>query len=546
VTTAAPRATPAPSALEGGDTTGRDRMVRSVFASWGGHAIFVVAGFILPRFIDHSVGQTALGVWDLAWSFVSYFGLAHVGIGSSVNRYVASHRAEGDIRALNRTVSSVMALQLLATLIVLALTAAAAAWIPSVLQPRVAKDLAADGQVVIICLGLGLAIQVAFNSFSGVITGCHRWDYHTAINAGFHSTTVVAMIAVLALGGGLPSLAVAHLGGTVLTELVRARVAFRVCPELEIAVRYVEWARARTMLAFGGKVVITSIASLLVYQTTSVMIATYLGVAALALYARPLGLVRNVAVFVQKLAFVLTPTVSSMHATGGREEIGALLIATTRYSVAVALPLLLLLSIMGGPILRIWMGPEYEYPTVLAALAAGHLVPIAHAPIFNVLSGLNRHGRPALLTLASAVVTAGLVWSAVTMLECGVVGIAVAMCLPLTALSSLVLPAYACRQLGLSVRRYYTAAWGRAGLCAVPFALCLGAARLLLPDSPVVALLTGGTIGFAALFIVYWRWLIPVEVQIRILSRLRRRPERWVGSLRARRRSRDERNTLWR
>jgi O-antigen/teichoic acid export membrane protein len=526
---------PAAADRVGADLSGRDQMVRSVLASWSGHLVFVAAGFFLPRFIDHHAGQATLGVWDFAWSLVSYFGLAQVGIGSSVNRYVAGHRAEGDIPALNCTVSSVVALQSLAALIVLGLTALAAAWAPTVLEPHIVNGLSADGQVVIICLGFGLAIQVAFDSFRGVITGCHRWDYHNAINAGFHGATVLAMFSALALGGGLRSLAVVHLGGTLLTEVIRAVVAFRVCPKLEIAITYVEWARARAMLTFGGKVGITAVASLLVYQTTSLIIATYLGVAALALYARPLALVTHVAVFVQKLAFVLTPTVSSMHATDDQKEVGALLIATTRYSAAIALPLLLLLGIMGGPILRLWMGALYEYPTVLAVLAAGHLLPIAHAPILSILAGLNRHGRPALLALASAVVTAGLVWLTVAALEWGFVGAAVAMCLPMAVLSSLVFPAYACRQLGLSVRRYYAAAWGRVWACALPFAFCLGSARLLLLDHPVRALLIGGLISSAVLFIMYWRWVIPIQIKATIRSGLRSRPERWARGLRERR-----------
>ena len=68
------------------DPSGQDRMAWNVMASWAGHAVFIVAGFIMPRFIDRTIGQEALGIWDFAWSVVSYFGLAEIGVGASVGR----------------------------------------------------------------------------------------------------------------------------------------------------------------------------------------------------------------------------------------------------------------------------------------------------------------------------------------------------------------------------------------------------------------------------------------------------------------------------
>lgn len=93
--------------------SGRRALARNVMYSWSGHAVFVLAGFIIPRVIDRKIGQTALGIWDFGWSIVNYFWLAQAGIGSSVNRHVAKYRAKGESEALNCVVSSVMCVQLL-------------------------------------------------------------------------------------------------------------------------------------------------------------------------------------------------------------------------------------------------------------------------------------------------------------------------------------------------------------------------------------------------------------------------------------------------
>ena len=73
------------------DLSGRDRLVSSVIFNWAAYFVYIVAGFIIPRLIDRQLGQELLGIWDFAWSLVSYFALVQFGIASSVNRYIAKY-----------------------------------------------------------------------------------------------------------------------------------------------------------------------------------------------------------------------------------------------------------------------------------------------------------------------------------------------------------------------------------------------------------------------------------------------------------------------
>jgi O-antigen/teichoic acid export membrane protein len=504
-----------------GDLTGRDRMTWNVLVSWAGHVVFIAAGFVLPRFIDDHIGHAALGVWDFGWSLVSYFALAQVGLGSSVNRYVARHRAEGDTAALNGTVSSVMCIQQVAAALVLALTWAGVTFTPSLLHSADAT-LVAEARVVVLCLGVALAIQMAFDALRGVITGCHRWDLHNTINAGFHGATVAAMLAALAVGGGLRSLAVAHLVGTVGAETARAIVAFRACPELRLSPRLFAWRRARSVLTFGSKTVLAVLSVLLAYQTTSILIASHLGLAALALYARPVALVRHVSAIVGKLAFVLAPTASSMHAAGRPRDVQELLLNATRYAVAIALPPIIGLVVLGDAVLSVWMGPRYADWPLVAMLALGHLTAIGHAPVYSVLTALSRHGWPAIMALGGALATAGLVALALGPLDAGLFGAALGVVIPSTLVGGILLPIYACRVLRLPLGRFLAHAWGRPLLCAVPFTACLVAARFAFAGRPGVAVLAGSASGAALLVAIYWRWLLPGSARQRVRQRLAR------------------------
>jgi O-antigen/teichoic acid export membrane protein len=507
----------APTLAARGDLTGRNRLIWNVLTGWGGHGIFVLAGFVLPRLVDRHLGLSALGVWDFGWSLVTYFHLTQLGVGSAVNRYVAKYRAEGNTAELNRTVSSVLCLQLVAAGIIVALTAVATMLVPSLLGAR-ARDLVADAQIVVLCLGLGLAVQTAFDAFRGVISGCHRWDLYNALNAGFYGATVVAMTVGLVLGGGLRSLAVAHLVGTVMTELARATLALRVCPELRIRRAHVDLARARCLLSFGGKFVVGILAHMATYQTTSLLIATHVAVGALALWSRPMALVRHAEVFVLKLANVLTPTASSLDARGRRHEVRNLVVAASRYSIAIALPPVVALAIVGDLLLWLWMGPAYARADLIALLALGHVMPIGHGLVWNVLTGLDRHGVPALLSVVSAGASVLLATLALGPLDWGLLGAGLAVSLPGTIVFGFVVPVYACRQLDLSPAEYFAAAWTRPLLCVAPFALCLAIARMVFEGSPLVVLAVGGGAGGTVLAVTYWRWLLPTRIRDLVLA----------------------------
>lgn len=496
-------------------------MTWNVLASWAGHLVFVIAGFILPRLIDQRIGQESLGVWDYCWSLVSYFGLVQMGLGPSVDRFVARHRAVGNVEGVCQTVTTVLCAQVVTGMIVLVLTVAAA-WATSTVFREPLGDLVVEARWVVLFLGAGLAVQQVCNVFAGVIQGCHRWDLYNGINSGFYAITVTGMIIALVVGGGLRGLAVASFCGTVLTELSRIVIAFRVCPELRIRRADARWSVLRQQLAFGGKTLVPSLARLLLNQTTSILVIGYLGPAALALYSRPLALVRHVRTFVGKFSYVLTPTVSSMQSTSQHAELASLFLKATRYGAFIALPMILMLVIMGGPLLRLWMGPNYAAGVLIATLAIGFAASIVQQPIYSILAGMNAHGRVGLAQLLGSCCAVLLVVLALGPMQLGLIGTALAVTAPLTIVDGIYVPWYACRCLKMPPRQYIVNMTRGPLLAALPYALCLTIARVIFHEQPLLMLLCGGAIGGVVLGITYWHCALPPLLR-RNLSRLLRR-----------------------
>lgn len=495
------------------DLTGRSRLVSNVLFVWAGQMVFFVAGFILPRLIDNKLGQEVLGVWDFSWSLVTYFGFVDMGIMSSVNRYVARHWGKQDIEGVNCVLSSATAVLFVAGFLVLLATAVVVVTLPVWFGERLNHDYVVITQKSVFCLGVMLSVGTALGAYNGVLTGCHRWELQSIRNSSWRFIAAVSMIIALWLGAGLVTLAAITAVCEILSCLTLVTLAYRVCPGLQLSYSHARWGTIKELYIYGGKALIPTISEMLLNQTTSVLIIGALGPAALALFTRPRSLLRQMDTLERKMAMILTPTTSSLDVFGHLDEIERLLIKSVRYSVYLTLPLVLVLVIFGGAVLRLWMGPNYANWILPAILAIGFLGTSIQTPILSMLQGLNAHGRAGLGQLIGSVLSAGAVFISLKFLHSGLAGAAVAVTVPLLLVNLIYLPMLLCRRLGHGLGEFYHQVAVRPMLHVLPFAVALVIGRQIFKTYPVPALAICA-IGGLVLAISYWRSVLPHKLKI--------------------------------
>ena len=500
------------------DLTGRSRFARNVVFAWGGYAVNIVAGFIVPRLISDRLGQSTLGIWDFAWSMVSYFGIVNLGLGGSLHRYVARHRATADHEALGRSVSTIGLFLKLAALIVVVLTLVTGLWIVPLFHERLGADVSAC-QWVVGLLGLEIAVSMWFAAYTGVLVGCHRWDAHNTISAVVYAVSTVGMIVALLAGGGLPWVALAHCVAFCVGDIVRARVALRVCPELQVSRRLASWETWKEQARFTAKSLIPGVAELLSNQTLALLIASFLGPATLAVFSRPTSLVRQLQTMAVKFGNILTPTASSLQARADHEALRETFRNATGGIAALAVPAIATMAVFGDYLIRLWMGDKYVCEGLVTILALGAYASIVAEPVWSILSGMNLHGRVALARLAGSVCSAALLAVGLAWLKWNLIGAALCFILPKVVVDGLVTPVVACGRVGMSLRDYYWVTLLKPLLCAAPFICCLGLARITVRE-PLAIPVSIAALGVAALAGMYWAFIVPQELRRKITVNL--------------------------
>jgi O-antigen/teichoic acid export membrane protein len=509
---------PAPSLrLPDKELTGQDRLAQNILANWASHLAVVAIGFLTPRIMDRQLGQEALGIWDLGWSLVSYLGLTRLGVGSSINRYVALYRSRGDTSALRRMTASVSAINVAAGLVALVATATMAWLLPHMIRPELASEVSRARWLVIL-LGTTVAVELASQVYYGVLSGCHRFDVQAGITTVFEMATSLGLILALLAGGGLVALGVVCLVLRLGNEATYFVFAHRVCPELRVRPSDASWAEVKKLLRFGLKSFLNMISYLLVIQSNKIIVGGTFGLAALAVFSRPLSLINIVNAFVWRLANVLTPTASSLHGRRDQQELRGLLLLGVRLGVALALPGVLLLVVMGDLVMRLWMGPRYEPGWVLVILPLGYLGSIALRPAKTILLGMNLHGRPALAAFAGALTSTALGILNAKVFHWGLTGAALAVALPVLLSGGVYVVFYAAQQFQISARQFFDEAVRAPLLCAIPLLGALIGSRVLFGNQPLIALLAACASGALILIPMYWRWVMPEALQIQVRS----------------------------
>lgn len=502
------------------DLSGRDRLIWNVLTSWAAYLVFVIAGFIMPRLIDHHIGQVALGIWDFAWSIVNYFNVAGLGIGSSVNRHVAKCRSSLDVEGLRNAVASVWYVQLVSSLIIAGVSLIVSWALPYFFADRLGTHLA-SAQTIIVLLGLSLSIQMAFGTFRGVITGCHRWDINNGLNSGSYLLTAMGMIATLIHGGQLPSLAVVYLIGTAIGEAARGMAAYRICPEISIRWKHFSLRRARDMFAFGIKVVGSGIARLIVGQGTILFIVHFIGPAAVAVFSRPAALVNHSHAIVNKFSMILTPTAGSLQGSGRLDEVRELFLGSARIGVFLTFPIVVFLAILGEAVLRVWMGDRYEAGAVLAILAGGCFLPVSLQSVLSILTGLNLHGKVGIFSSLATVLSFGIGMLILSATGGDLQEVAVVLSVSFTIGNGIICPLYGCRKIKIPIFQFLRHAFALPIACGLPFILCLAGIRLVFADRPFTAVLGGCAAALVTIGPLYWRYLVPREKQKKIIRKTR-------------------------
>lgn len=424
---------------------------RNILASWASHAVALVVGLFLVRFVKDMLGDAGYGAWIFINSIVGYSTLLYFGFGAAVSRETARCHALGDWPGLNRVLSSIFVVYGVNGLFAICAGAGVAVAAP-LLSDWKGQSLE-EVRWVILLLGGNAAIGLWGSVFGGVLIGIQRFDVYRSVQILCTLLRLGLFVAGLQWRPSILSLAVASLAVTAAENLTYVAAARRFVPALRVSPRLASLAALRECFSFTAFNAVVLLSDFLIGLTDTVVIGCVLGTAATVPYYIALRLCQMVQAPLEHVAEVMLPKSTELHTRRQPAELRELVLRGFGASLLLLGGLTIGAAYFGDRLIRTWLGPEEtDSPAILLVLLGAQLIALPLRVPKMTLLGLGRVRAVALFNVVQA--AANLVLSLILIHHWGLIGVAWGTLIPACVCELGLLVPYTCRVLGLRLRDF--------------------------------------------------------------------------------------------
>ena len=434
----------------------RRRLITGTLSNCVGKVTAVGTWFFLTPFVLAELGTSAYALWVLVGAIASYGLLLEHGFGGAVVKYVAEHVARGEGDAARAVVASATWLYLALAAVAVLASAAIATVLPPMLGVEPERHEMASWLIVL--TGINVGVAVAFTPASSVLRGLQRYDLYNGVSVINSLLEAAGVVVALLTGYGLLGMMFAFVVVNVLTGAGSLLLVARVAPDLRIRLRGGSMASIRQLASFSASLFAIEVAGKMQTRTDEFIIAALHVLSGVTPYAlaRKLGELSEIAAI--QFLKVIMPLASELEAADQERKLRELYIVASRVSLAIAMPIGVVLMVTGGSILTLWVGPEYgQYGGLVAILAVATLLGTSAWPAVETLKGIARHRLVAITWLAAG--AANIILSVLLLPWLGLMGVALGTLIPTACAALGVVMPFANRTLRVSAQTAMRQIW---------------------------------------------------------------------------------------
>lgn len=375
-----------------------------------GQVLPLLASLLATPLVIRLLGAEAYGVLSLINLLIGYLAFSDLGMGTASTRFGAEAHAQQDDAAEARVVWTALLLSLVPAL---TLAGALAVFAQPLLERalRLPPHLQFAGVWTLRLAALGFVGRC----LAAVLNTPQLVRLQIRLNATLTASFGVGQIAlvplVLWLGGGLIGAGVVLAATGLLLALSHALCSARLLPALRQP--RLDRALLPSLLRFGGALVLSQLANLLLANGEKLVLTRVASVKVLAYYSVAFTLASLLTVAPTALGQALLPAFTRLLARQAHDELQQLYQRALRATLLLAPPIVLVMASTAQPFITLWAGAEFGRESIgpFYVLLAGLIVNIlAYVPFNLVIAAGQTHllARYYWLELLPYLLTAGL------------------------------------------------------------------------------------------------------------------------------------------
>jgi len=324
-------------------------------------------------------------IWVLVLQTAAYSSYLNFGLQTAVGRYVAYANEKKDIELRDAVFSTALAglcFAALASLVCLLVVVLAA----PVIFPSVPSLLIPQMRLALLIVGFSMTIELPASGWNGVFIGLARYEIPAIIVGGARLLAALGLIGAALAGRSLVFMAAIIAAMNLLSYFTLYLALRSVAPDIRFQRALITRSTAGDLYNYCFGLTVMSFAMLLITGLDLVLVGRF-EFAVVTPYSVSNSVVAVIAGLLGAVISVILPHAASLHAREQPDEMGKLVVYSTRLSVLLLILTGMPILIYARPILRLWIGPQYVFSGVplLTTLIVANVVRLIGLPYATIL-----------------------------------------------------------------------------------------------------------------------------------------------------------------
>jgi len=364
--------------------------------------------FFTTPYIVHKLGADAYGVLSIVSVAIGYFGFLDLGLGQATIKYVSEYYAKKDFK----TIREIIGTSLVVYCIMGFVGAVILASLTGILVTRVLKippNLINTSFFAFYISALGFLINMPLNVFGSIPGALQRFDIINKIGICIGTIQTGLTVLLLYLGYSLKQIIVMNLLISILSVSIYLIVSKKLLPQIQIKPAF-----SKTMFGklfkFGGFLTIGRLTIPIGTELGKFLIGIFHPISFVTYFTIPYTLASKLWAIPSSIISAIFPATSELFSRNQAKILQELHLRSTKYVMAVVVPISVLLIVFAKEILGLWMGPDFAVKSAfsLRILASAILISCSAQTSVIAARGAGRPDIPAKIQVLQAVINIAL------------------------------------------------------------------------------------------------------------------------------------------
>jgi O-antigen/teichoic acid export membrane protein len=372
-------------------------LVKNAIANLARGSIGALIALAMPPFLTRALSKDTYGTWLLILQLATYVSFLDFGIQTAVGRFVAHANEIGDKKQRDSIVSTSLAILTVSGLVSILGIMLLVLFLPN-LFPQMPVYLQQEAQLALMYVGGSLAIGLPFSVFNGIFIGLQRYDIPALIVGTSKLLGAVFVILVAHSTHSIISMAMVMAISNLLGYLWQWFAYRQIAGEIRLSKDLISKTEGKNILDYCFNLMVWSFGMLLVSGFDTAIVG-YNDYKSVAYYAVAASLITFIIGLQGSLFSVLMPNAAVLSARGESDQLGEILLRTTRYGSLILLSTGLPTVIFAKEILTVWVGNDYgnSGASILQILVVANIIRLTSVPYVTMILGV---GQQNLITMS--------------------------------------------------------------------------------------------------------------------------------------------------